>query len=186
MKGGRVFSDVEVFYSESNQNPIDLGTKFTSFEMTDTSTFRTGPDFMTNGLAQAIRDKNITLISQLAVDHAAKKVARAQLTEFEQGEPRSNDAITTTKLALLTAIGEVTLYQTKHTQEDILLPNTYAPVLDAPDNIETTLLCTEALEANNCPPTRLSSRKSQNDCNSATTSSVPSGFLTRKCMIPHL
>ena len=74
------------------------------------------------------------------------------MTEFEQGEPRSNDAITTTKLALLTAIGEVTLYQTKHTQEDILLPNTYAPVLDAPDKIETTLLCTEALEANNFPP----------------------------------
>ena len=106
---------------------------------------------MKNGLVQAIKDKNVTPISQLAFDQAAKKVARAQLTEFEQGEPRSNDAVTTNELALLTAIGEIPLYPTKHTQEDILQPNTYAPALDAPDKIETTLLCTEALEPNNFP-----------------------------------
>ena len=115
------------FYLETKQNPSDLGTKFTSFEdsylkMTDTSTFRTGPASMKDGLDKAKINKNIINISDLAVDQQSKNVATAQLTEFDQGEPRSYDAVTSVELALLTAIGEISLYQTNHVQEDTIQP----------------------------------------------------------------
>ena len=70
------------------------------------------------------------------------------MTEFDQSEPRSNDAVTSTELALLKAIGEISLYQTKHVHEDTVQPYTHASASQDPENIEAALLCTEALEAN--------------------------------------
>ena len=74
--------DAEVFYLETKQNPSDLGTKFNSFEdsylkMTDTSTFRTGPAFMKDGLAKAKLNNNIINISDMTVDPQSKNVATA-------------------------------------------------------------------------------------------------------------
>ena len=77
---------------------------------------------MKDGLDKAKINKNIINISDLAVDQQSKNVATAQLTEFDQGEPRSNDAVTSVELALLTAIGEISLYQTNHVQEDTIQP----------------------------------------------------------------
>ena len=67
------------------------------------------------------------------------------LTEFDQSEPRSNDAVTSVELV---EIGEISLYQKKHVQEDTIQPYTHASASQDPENIEAALLCTEALEAN--------------------------------------
>ena len=60
--------------------------------MTDDSPFRTGPAF-----------RDVINISDLSLDGPSTSVANAQLTEFNQSEPRSNDALTSTELALLVA-----------------------------------------------------------------------------------
>ena len=103
---------------------------------------------MKDGLDKAKLNKNIINISVMTVDPQSRNVATAQLTEFDQGEPRSNDAVMSVVLALLTAIGEISLYQTKHVQEDTIQPYTHVSASQDPENIEAALLCTEALEDN--------------------------------------
>ena len=138
---------------------------------------------MKNGLVQAIKDKNVTPTSQLAFNQAAKKVTRGQLTEFEQGEPRSNDAVN-----LSSSRPSVKSLSTK---PNIHKKKSYYPTLMP----QYWMLLTKLKQLSSAqrlwkptifPRTHLSSRKSQKDCSSATTSSVPSGFLTGKCMILHL
>ena len=116
--------------------------------MTDASPFRTGPAFMKDGLSKAKLNRNIINISDMTVDPQSKNVANAQLTEFDQSEPRSNDAFTSTELALLTVICEISLFQTKHVHEDTVQPYTHASASQDPENIEAALLYTEALETN--------------------------------------
>jgi hypothetical protein len=54
-------------------------------------------------LEQARANRDVINISDLKLDGPSTSVANAQLTEFNQSEPRSNDALTSTELALLVA-----------------------------------------------------------------------------------
>ena len=59
---------------------------------------------MKNGLEQERANGDVINIGDLKLDRPSTSVANAQLTEFNQSEPRSNDALTSTELALLVAM----------------------------------------------------------------------------------
>ena len=87
---------------------------------------------MKDGLDQAKLNKDIININDLSVDKQSTVVANAQLTEFNQTEPRSNDALTSSELALLIA-----------TEQDQDQSSTCINISQDPETIEDVLLCTE-------------------------------------------
>merc|ERR1712198_128353 len=60
----KLFDPKEMFYIKSEDNPADLGIKFTKFQNTyqklgDESLFRQGPRCLRKGLKRAIEDKDL-------------------------------------------------------------------------------------------------------------------------------
>ena len=164
----RVFEDDEVFFIRTEHNPSDLGTKFNNFEnsykkMTDESPFRAGPAFMKSGLEQAKANGDVINISDLKIDGPSTSVANAQLTEFNQSEPRSNDALTSTELATDQDQDQFSAAtdQEHATSEEILLCSESSHLVQGDQEIPLQQKISERLRFSNylvCP-IRLSYRK---------------------------
>ena len=76
------------------------------------------------------------------MDQATKEEGQSQLHQLDQEEMRSDDAVTTSELALLTAVGEATVYYSAPVTKEVLLSSIMDPELDSCDN-DSALLCSE-------------------------------------------
>ena len=107
------------------------------------------------------------LLTLLQIDGHSVSVARAQLTEFTQSEPRSNDALTSTELALLVATDQdlsqfsAATDQEHVTSEEILLCSETGQIVEGDQELPLQQKISERLRFSNylvCP-IRLSYRK---------------------------
>ena len=141
---------------------------------------------MENGLEQAKANGDIINISKLQIDGHSVSVARAQLTEFTQSEPRSNDALTSTELALLVATDQdqdqfsAATDQEHATSEEVLLCSESSQLVQGDQELPLQQKISARLQFSNylvCP-IRLSYRKMYDTTALTLFASLPPGCLS--------
>merc|ERR1711872_733119 len=85
----KLFDPTEMFYIKSEDNPADLGTKFTKFQNTyqklsDESLFRQGPKCLRKGLKKAIEDKDLIPASKVTPNTTEEKSASLEVVKLHQ------------------------------------------------------------------------------------------------------
>merc|ERR1711873_100908 len=85
----KLFDPEEMFYMNSEDNPADLGTKFTKFQNTyqklgDDSLFRQGPKCLRKGLNKAIEDKDLIPATELNPTKIEKESASLEVVKLHQ------------------------------------------------------------------------------------------------------
>merc|ERR1711872_262181 len=85
----KLFDPTEMFYIKSEDNPADLGTKFTKFQNTyqklgDESLFRQGPRCLRKGLKKAIEDKDLIPATEINPTKTEKESASLEIVKLHQ------------------------------------------------------------------------------------------------------
>merc|ERR1711923_503966 len=85
----KLFDPTEMFYIKSEDNPADLGTKFTKFQNTyqklgDESLFRQGPRCLRKGLKKAIEDKDLIPATEINPTKTEKESASLEIVNLHQ------------------------------------------------------------------------------------------------------
>ena len=85
----KLFDPTEMFYIKSEDNPADLGTKFTKFQNTyqklgDESLFRQGPRCLRKGLKRAIEDKDLIPATEINPTKTEKDSASLEVVKLHQ------------------------------------------------------------------------------------------------------
>merc|ERR1711872_120630 len=85
----KLFDPTEMFYIKSEDNPADLGTKFTKFQNTyqklgDESLFRQGPRCLRKGLKKAIEDKDLIPATEINPTKTEKESASLEVVKLHQ------------------------------------------------------------------------------------------------------
>ena len=122
----RTFNDSEIFYVKSESNPADIGTKFRhGFEnaytlLADGQPFRTGPDFMKNGLQAAIDNEDIENITTMKISLEKKREARRQ-TFMPEEEHDPSETMTPAEVTLVIAIEDLSEHDIVDDPETVML-----------------------------------------------------------------
>merc|ERR1711976_310914 len=85
----KLFDPTEMFYIKSEDNPADLGTKFTKFQnayqkLGDESLFRRGPECLRKGLDRAIKDRDLIPAIELNPTKVEKETAALEIVKLHQ------------------------------------------------------------------------------------------------------
>merc|ERR1711872_1085411 len=85
----KLFDPTEMFYIKSEDNPADLGTKFTKFQNTyqklsDESLFRQGPKCLRKGLKKAIEDEDQIPANKVTPTKTEKESASLEVVKLHQ------------------------------------------------------------------------------------------------------